>query len=85
MAKRVFLTGATAEKIRDAILNSPFYADSGLLFELNEDFTENVLAAAAVAEEGDVVLFSPACASFDHFANFAQRGNCFKKIIMELE
>ncbi len=84
MAKRVFLTGDTALKIRDAIVNSPEYAGSSLTFELHEDFTENVLAAAAAAEEGDVVLFSPACASFDRFKNFAERGEAFKRIVNAL-
>jgi len=36
-------------------------------------------------EDGDLVLLSPACASFDAFANFAQRGDHFRKIVMELE
>ena len=49
MAKRVYLTGDTALKIKDAIVNSPYYPGSGLCFELHEDFTENVLAAAAFA------------------------------------
>jgi UDP-N-acetylmuramoylalanine--D-glutamate ligase (EC 6.3.2.9) len=43
------------------------------------------LRAAAGAGEGDIVLFSPACASFDHFKNFAERGRYFKSIVMELE
>ena len=41
-------------------------------------------AAAAAAENGDVVLMSPASASFDEFKNFMVRGNFFKKLIMEL-
>ena len=84
LAKRVFLTGDTALKIKDAIVNSPEFPGSGLTFELHEDFAENVLAAASVAEEGDVVLFSPACASFDHFRNFAERGEAFKRIVNAL-
>lgn len=84
LAKRVFLTGDTALKIKDAIVNSPEFPGSELTFELHEDFTENVLAAASVAEEGDVVLFSPACASFDHFKNFAERGEAFKRIVNAL-
>ena len=34
---------------------------------------------------GDVVLLSPACASFDFFSNFEERGNVFKKIVREIE
>ncbi|MBR4548667.1 MAG: UDP-N-acetylmuramoyl-L-alanine--D-glutamate ligase [Oscillospiraceae bacterium] len=83
-AKQVFLTGDTAEKIRAAILASPLYSDSGLEVRLIADFDEAVYAAAASAREGDIVLLSPACASFDHFKNFAERGNHFKELIMEL-
>ena len=85
MAKRVYLTGATAEKIRAAILGSQFYAGSGLDLEMIDDFDECVLAAANVAKAGDIVLFSPACASFDRFKNFEERGKHFKKLITELK
>ena len=84
-AKAVFLTGDTAEKIRDAITSSEQYADSDLPVEMDDDFKTAVLAAAHAAQEGDIVLFSPACASFDHFKNFAERGRYFKAIIMDLE
>ena len=84
LAKAVFLTGDTAEKIRSAILASPCYAASGLPVAMEADFRSAVLAASAAAGEGDVVLFSPACASFDHFKNFAERGRTYKSIIMEL-
>ena len=40
-----------------------------------------MLTASRMAEDGDVVLLSPACASFDHFKNFAQRGQTFKAIV----
>ena len=48
------------------------------------DFERAVLAAAEEAEVGDVVLMSPASASFDRFKNFMERGDLFKKIVMEL-
>ena len=47
-------------------------------------FENAVRAAAAAAEESDVVLMSPASASFDEFKNFMVRGDFFKKIIKEL-
>lgn len=84
-AKLVFLTGDTAEMIHTAITASPYFADSHLKVAMIEDFDEAVLAASASAREGDIVLLSPACASFDHFRNFAERGDHFKKIVMELE
>lgn len=83
--KHVFLTGDTAEKIRNAIIASPYYADSGLAVTMEEDFDSAVKRAASVARDGDTVLLSPACASFDHFKNFAERGERFKKIVLELE
>ena len=84
-AKRVFLTGDTAESIHKAIVNSPCYAESGLEVQLIDDFKEAVLAASASAEPGDIVLLSPACAAFDRFKNFAERGKYFKEIVMELK
>ncbi|MEG0441959.1 MAG: UDP-N-acetylmuramoyl-L-alanine--D-glutamate ligase, partial [Oscillospiraceae bacterium] len=48
------------------------------------DFRTAVLAACGMAQPGDIVILSPACASFDKFKNFMERGNAFKKIIYEL-
>ncbi len=85
LSKRVFLTGATAEKIKAAIIASRYYESSGLQVETIDDFKETVLAAAAAAREGDIVLLSPACAAFDRFKNFMERGKYFKEIVMELK
>ena len=84
-AKRVFLTGDTAESIHKAIVNSPYYAESSLEVHRIDDFKDAVLAASASAEPGDIVLLSPACAAFDRFKNFAERGKYFKEIVMELK
>ena len=79
--KKLFLNGPTATKIRAAVeccgLPAPEMVDCA-------GFENAVRAAAAGAEPGDVVLMSPASASFDQFKNFEQRGNSFKKIVMEL-
>lgn len=85
LSKRVFLTGATAQRIKAAILASKYYAQSQLEVTVIDDFRQAVLAAAASAGEGDIVLLSPACAAFDKFKNFMERGKAFKKIVMELE
>ena len=79
--KKLFLCGATAPQIRAAVekcpMEKPEMTDCG-------KFEAAVRAAAAAAEAGDVVLMSPASASFDEFKNFAVRGDFFKKLIMEL-
>ena len=79
--KKLFLCGATAPQIRAAVEKcdgqKPEMVDCG-------KFEAAVKAAAAAAEGGDVVLMSPASASFDEFKNFAVRGDFFKKLIMEL-
>jgi UDP-N-acetylmuramoylalanine--D-glutamate ligase len=47
-------------------------------------FRAAVEAAGRVAEPGDVVLLSPACASFDMFDNYEHRGEVFRKLVEEL-
>ncbi|MBQ2895534.1 MAG: UDP-N-acetylmuramoyl-L-alanine--D-glutamate ligase [Oscillospiraceae bacterium] len=84
-AKALVLCGATADKILNAVQTSPLYDESVLPIVQKDDFTEAVYAARELAEEGDLVLLSPACASFDKFPNFAVRGRTFKKIVMEME
>ncbi len=81
----LFLVGETAEKIRAAVLAAPGYSPEALPVTVLEDFRETVLAAARCARDGDVVLLSPACSSFDKFKNFVERGNTFRKIVEELE
>ncbi|MBM6977040.1 UDP-N-acetylmuramoyl-L-alanine--D-glutamate ligase [Intestinimonas butyriciproducens] len=81
--KHLILTGDTADRIADTVRNCPAYHGVPPI-SMYEDFSAAVLAAHSMAQPGDVVLLSPACASFDRFKNFAQRGEAFKKIIYEL-
>jgi len=82
--KTVFLNGATAAKIREAIENTPGYKPGSPALVDCADFTDAVQKAAAAAQSGDVVLMSPACAAFDQFKNFMERGKYYKKLVMEL-
>ncbi len=79
--KKLYLNGATAGQIREAVEkcqgDQPEIIDCG-------DFTTAVLAASRDAQDGDVVLMSPASAAFDQFQNFMVRGTYFKKLIKEL-
>ena len=52
--------------------------------EMFDTLQEAVFRAANLAEPGDAVLLSPACASFDMFASYAERGEVFKKSVMQL-
>ncbi len=83
--KSLYLTGETAERIKQAVLDTPGYNRLTLPIYVIDDFKEAVLTASASAEEGDVVILSPACSSFDKFKNFMERGDTFRKIILELE
>jgi len=75
------LCGATAEKIRTAVLayegKHPEILDAGTL-------EEAVHLAAKAAKPGETVLLSPASASFDQFKNFEERGNRFKEYVAAL-
>ncbi|MBQ8830127.1 MAG: UDP-N-acetylmuramoyl-L-alanine--D-glutamate ligase [Oscillospiraceae bacterium] len=82
--KKLVVTGYTKEKIHDAVVNAPEYNGKPEIHVI-EDFKEAVLRARAIAEEGDIVILSPACTSFDKFKNFEERGNTFKKIVLEME
>jgi UDP-N-acetylmuramoylalanine--D-glutamate ligase len=50
--------------------------------ELAPSLVEAVSMAKRTAEAGDTVLFSPACASFDQFSSFEERGECFTKAVL---
>lgn len=82
--KALFLNGATADKIRQAVENTPGYTPGSPQIVVCADFADAVKKAAAAAQPDDVVLMSPACAAFDQFKNFMERGKFYKKLIMEL-
>lgn len=83
-AKAVVLTGATAGRIRAAIEEHTARTGETVPLMEHADFAEAVRLAHASADEGDTVLLSPACASFDAFRNFEERGETFRRIVREL-
>ena len=79
--RAVVLTGATADKIESAILSHKDYACGAPEIRKISDFSDAVAEARTLARAGGCVLLSPACASFDAFKNFAERGRTFCDIV----
>lgn len=75
--KRAYLIGAAAEKIAAQIKGAAPLVHSGTL-------EHAVGQAFDAAKPGDVVVLAPACASFDQFENYEQRGRIFKELVMSL-
>ncbi len=79
--KAIVLFGVTKEKIKAAFkrleeekgIHVPVYS--------GESLEEVVSIAKSIAENGDIITLSPACASFDMFKNFEVRGDKFKEIV----
>jgi len=72
---RAYLIGAAADELA-AALDVPF--------ERSGDLASAVRAAAAAAKPGEIVLLSPACASYDQFEDFEQRGDEFRRLVEDL-
>jgi UDP-N-acetylmuramoylalanine--D-glutamate ligase len=81
MAKAAVLIGVTAEKIAVTI---PKAGDGGVTVRKADSMEEAVKIAAGLAGAGDVVLLSPACASYDMFDNYRARGQAFSKAVKRL-
>jgi UDP-N-acetylmuramoylalanine--D-glutamate ligase len=75
--KAVYTIGAAAEKIQSQIKGATSIVSSGTI-------DVAVKQAAAAAQAGDVVLLTPACASFDQFQNYEHRGRVFKDLVLAL-
>ena len=86
IAKKVgtlILTGPTAQKIEEATKQALSEEKSIKIIHTN-NLEESVKVAKEKAKEGDIVLLSPASASFDAFKNFEERGNYFKTLVNNL-
>lgn len=77
--RHAVLIGATADQIEASLLKYGFTD-----FERADSMEDAILACKKVASEGWNVLLSPACASFDMFSDYEQRGRVFKDIVNKL-
>jgi UDP-N-acetylmuramoylalanine--D-glutamate ligase len=84
MASRVVVTGEARGQIMDALCAYPDFDPEKLPVTVIPDYREAMKYACETATDGDTVLLSPACTSFDAFKNFEERGEVFKAIVREL-
>ena len=75
---QVYLVGEASDELAAAL------EGAGRSFERAETIEHAVESAANAASPGDVVLLSPACASYDQFANFERRGEEFRRLVSKL-
>jgi UDP-N-acetylmuramoylalanine--D-glutamate ligase len=80
-AVAAYLLGVTADRMEAELAPA---AAAGVPIHRVRDLEDAVRTAAAAAKPGEIVLLSPACASFDAFATFEARGERFREIVAEL-
>ncbi len=77
----LILIGQTAQKICDVVKKELEFQNKDMEIYMCNTLEETVAVANSIAKSGQIVLFSPASASFDMFKDFADRGNKFKKLV----
>lgn len=77
--KRIECFGETKEKIKE------FSERNGIEYEVFETMEPAIRDAYQCSEEGDVILLSPACASWDQYKCFEDRGDEFKQVVSTLK
>ena len=75
--RRVLAIGEAADRIAAELGGAVEVEHAGTL-------ERAVLRASELAEPGDVVLLSPACSSYDQFANYEERGERFRELVRRL-
>jgi len=81
-AKAVILIGDTAKTIIERI---NLFGNNSLIVKKAHSLEEAVKFCEEIADSGDVVLLSPACASYDMFINFQDRGDQFAKLVRQIK
>lgn len=82
--KALILLGQTSDKIEKAVNLELKKTKKELEIYRCKSLYQTVQTANQIAKNGDIVLFSPASASFDMFKNFAERGEIFKQYVKEI-
>lgn len=82
--KKLILIGQTSNKIYECVKSEAEKQNVKIDIYMCSSLKETVTLAKRIAKPSQVVLFSPASASFDMFKNFADRGEQFKKLVNEL-
>ena len=75
--KKIYAIGSSAEKVFN-------FFHSDVKVEIEKSLEDAVKKSSSEAQKGDVVLLSPACASFDMFNNYEHRGKVFKEAVNKL-
>jgi len=79
--KSVVLIGVEKDRIRESLLKSNY---TGEIASGDGDIDKIVISAKNMATSGDVIIFSPACASFDMFKNYKDRGDKFREAVLKI-
>jgi hypothetical protein len=83
--KDLVLMGATGPRIEKALREDPGFNEAALPIQHADNMQHAVELARAAAKPGDIIILSPASASFDLYPNFEVRGREFKNIVNALK